>query len=447
MREAHPLERAVGMAYYASDANGVGGRLRAEPAAFRVREVGDVDPAPLSADTGDYPHLVLRVTLRNWDTNDFANRLAGALAVSRERIGWAGTKDKRAVTTQLFSVRLPDRGPDALPDVAGAEIAPVGRLGRALQFGDLAGNEFEVVVAHPTAPGQTDAVTAELVDLAGERGDPDRPRVGVPNYFGQQRFGSRRPVTHEVGRRILRGDWAGAVLAYVGNPHEAEREVTREARRYVDETRDWAGAVERFPDGLRFERTLCDALAGVDGDPSPGDYRDALARLPRNLRRLFVHAVQSAVFNRVVSERLARGLPLSSPVAGDVICFTEERAGMRVPDPDRAQRVSEDRVETARRHCERGRAYVTAPLVGTDTDLGGGEPGAIEQSVLDDAGVSRGDFDRPDPYDAAGTRRAVLCVTEQTVTRDPLTFSFSLPRGSYATVVLREYLKAAPTDY
>ncbi|MFC7021116.1 MULTISPECIES: tRNA pseudouridine(13) synthase TruD [Haloarcula] len=471
MRPAHPLERAVGMEYYVSDADGVGGRLRASPEDFRVREIEAFETQPVDADTGAYPHLVFRAELENWETNDFASALSDRLGISRERVSWAGTKDKRAVTTQLFSVTGVDAGD--LPALDGATIDVVGRAGRPILFGDLAGNAFEIVVRDADRPETAPSVLADLHALSG--GDesvdgetlPEDPvTVGVPNYFGQQRFGSRRPVTHEVGLAIVRESWEEAVLAYVGNPHEREPEATREARAYVDETRDWAGALERLPRALGYERSMCHTLV-ENGGETPADFREALETLPTNLQTLFVNAAQSYVFNRVLSARLERGLPFDRPVAGDVVCFADSEvrrtstaasgrspeagaapADLALPDPDRIQRVTESRLRTVERHCERGRAFVTAPLVGTETELADGDPGDIERAVLEDVGVEPADFDLPGAFDSTGTRRAVLVRTDLGVEREgaDLTFSFALPKGSYATVLLREFRKGDPDE-
>ena len=447
MRRAQSVERAVGMEYYASDADGTGGRLRDEPADFRVRELEAFETEPLGADPDAYPHLVVRVRLRGWETNDFANRLASRLGISRERVSWAGTKDRHAITTQLFSVDGID--PDDLPDIPRAECEPVGRAGRPILFGDLAGNAFEVRVREPDEPGNADAITDQLQSFAGvdEDGRPENGGTGttvaVPNYFGHQRFGSGRPVTHEVGLAVARGDWEDAVMAYVGRPSEREPERSRQARAFVAETRDWAAALDRFPGHLRHERAMLHRLA--DGDDDPGDFRAALETTPENLQRLFVNAAQSYAFNLMLSARLERGLPFHRPVAGDVVCFADSDgpAGLAVPDQDRTQRVTEDRVEAVRRHCRRGRAFVTAPLVGTDTTFAGGEPGEIERSVCETVGLEPAMFDLPGAFGSTGTRRAVLVRTA--VEREhPLRFSFALPRGSYATVLLREYLKVDP---
>ena len=447
MREAHPVERAVGIERFVSDAAGVGGRLRASPEDFRVREIERFDAEPLDADPGSYPYLLVRATLREWDTNDFAKRLSDELGISRERVSWAGTKDKYAVTTQLFTLRKVD--PGALADVSiyEAEIELVGRTGRGLAFGDLAGNEFEIAVREPESPDRAAEIRAQLADFGGG----SEGTVGVPNFFGQQRFGSRRPVTHEVGLRVVRGEWEEAVRAYVANPYETEPEDSQRARREVAEAfdeRDWRAAREATPERLGFERAMLDALIESGGD-RPEDFRAALEAVPSNLQRLFVNAAQSYAFNRVLSERLARGLPFDRPVAGDVACFAETVDGVALPDPDREQRVTGSRVETVARHCERGRAFVTAPLVGTETELAEGEPGEIERAVLADLDLSPGDFDLPGEFHSTGTRRAVLVRTGLATDgadpgSDALTFDFALPKGSYATVLLREFIKNDP---
>jgi len=493
LRVAHPSERAVGMEHYVSDVDGTGGRLRTSPDAFRVREIERIDPEPIDADPGAYPHVVIRATLRSWDTNDFASTLSDRMGISRKRVHWAGTKDKRAVTTQLFSIdgvdpaavpgtgyrgsgtdlgEEPDRreetdrgdgtdytdetGPGGIDE---AEIELLGRLGRSIELGDLVGNEFEITITDPERPENVDPITNSLAafaagDLPGDSSEDATKSVAVPNYFGQQRFGSRRPITHAVGLAIVRGEWREAVRIYVGDGYDSEPDSSQEARAVAGECMtdgDWAGALDAMPNRLGYERTLLHALdrqetAGEDTE-NEAAFREALEDLPENLQRMFVHAAQSYAFNAILSQRLERGLPFHEPVAGDVVCFTDADApeDLSLPDTDRLQRVTEDRVDTIARHCERGRAFVTAPLVGTDTDLGDGEPGEIERSVLDDLDLTNDAFDLPDPFGSTGTRRAITVRTDLTVDGgDDPRFTFALPKGSYATVLLREYLKVDP---
>ncbi len=446
MREAQPFEQTVGIAYYVSEAAGTGGRLRTEPEDFRVRELEAFDTEPVGSDRAAYPHLVVRATLRNWDTNDFAGALSNRLGISRERVSWAGTKDKRAVTTQLFSVDGVE--PGELPDLADVEYDVIGRAGRPILFGDLAGNGFEVTIRDPKRRDTAAVITETLAEFAGQvnaDGGED-VTVAVPNYFGQQRFGSRRPVTHKVGLAVVRGKWQDAVLAYVGNPNEREPAETQEARTFVDETRDWAGGLDRFPRHLGYERSMLQCLAERDNEPA--DFRAALETVPTNLQQLFVNAAQSYLFNRILSERLTRGLPFERPVTGDIVCFADRDAppGLALPDQQRTQRVSGDRLDSVIRHCRRGRAFVTAPLVGTETRFAEGEPGEIERTVLEESGIAPADFDLPGRFHSEGTRRAVQVRTRLELDEEPLTASFRLPRGSYATVLLREYLKTDPAE-
>lgn len=483
MRESHSREQAVGIEWYVSDTDGIGGRLRGHPEDFRVREREQFQMSPLDAESGSYPYLVIRATLRGWDTNDFAQALSEAIGISRQRVSWAGTKDKHAVTTQLFALR--DVHPKDLPDLRDAEITPIGRAGRSLSFGDLAGNEFVIRVrdSRLTTTPDTDepdasrlaSTTAELREFAG--GGPgaetmtasdgsqatDSSTVGVPNFFGHQRFGSLRPITHEVGLHLLRDDPKGAVLAYTGSPFESEPPDSQRARERVEreadrETPDWTAALRVMPDRLQYERAmlhrLVEAPEGTFADDAAADniWWDALAAVPENLGRLFVNAAQSYLFNRILSERLADDLPFHRPVEGDVCCFVEtvetDRGRIRVPETDRLQRVTSDRVDIMTRHCQRERAFVTAPLVGTDTDLGGGEPGEIERGILSDVGVRPADFDLRDPYGSTGTRRSILvrsALTLESTESDPV-FRFGLPSGAYATTLLREYMKTDPAD-
>jgi len=414
------VDADLGLDWYATDAPGVGGRLKERDEDFRVVERADFP----YADEGK--HAVLRVTLRGYETHEFARDLSDALGASRKRVSWAGTKDKNAVTTQLFTVADVSRDETENVSLSGASIEYLGRSHQYVSLGDLLGNDFEVRLRDADAPDNADAV-ADGMDAFG----------GVPNLFGHQRFGSRRPVTHLVGERILDEDFRGAVDAYLVESFDAEPDPTRQARERLADERDYDAALNYFPDYLGYEKALLNALAeGKEG-------RDVLDALPHNLRRMFVNAVQSRVFNLVLRERHEAGLRFDRAYAGDVVCFSEGDE-VRVPDTSNTQRVTESNVDAVNRHVERGRAFVTAPLVGTETVFADCEQGEIERRVLDRVGVTRDDFDRDDEYASEGTRRAVLLDPDLSYERDgdDVLFVFFLPRGSYATVVLREFTKS-----
>lgn len=149
-------------------------RLRASPEDFVVEEEDGF------AASGAGEHLLLRVRRRGMNTAFAAREIAQWAGVPESAIGYAGLKDRHALTTQRFSVHLPGR--DA-PDVAGLharglEVLAADRHARKLPRGALAGNRF--VLALREADGAPDAVAARLRAIAAR---------GVPNYFGEQRFG------------------------------------------------------------------------------------------------------------------------------------------------------------------------------------------------------------------------------------------------------------------
>lgn len=420
----------MGMRYYVSSADGIGGRLKGEPADFRVIERPGLDCRPVDADTGDYPYLVVEATATERDTNGVIEAIARAMDVPPQAVGVAGTKDANAVTTQWVSIRTNRCDPPASLD--GIELEAVGRLGRQLEFGDHAGNRFEVVVREATDGGRIEAVADALT---GEDG-----RTTVPNFFGHQRFGARRAITHVVGNQLLSGEYRQAVETYLtaSSPHEPER--TRRARQAVADalaSDDLEGAAAALPGYLTYEQRLVDAMADADGDP----HRAAIEALPWSLVRMFVHAVQSHVFNELVSERLRRGISLVEPQVGDTVCFVDDAGRV---DTERAQPVTARRLDTARRHCDRGRAVVVGPLVGPETPAFEGPVGRCYEAVLGGLGLSRETFADVAVTDVETVWRPLALSTELSIGTWPPTFAFALPPGSYATVVLREFLKVDP---
>jgi len=274
---------------FLSSADGIAGRLRATPEDFAVAERELLPP-----EATDGRHMIVRVTVRNRETNLLVRDLARALGVRPRAIGFAGTKDKRAVTTQLMSVRAT---PEAIAAVAlpGVTLEPLHHTVKPLRLGQLRGNRFTIRVADAVEPESH--VPAILAELAGR----------FPNYFGVQRFGASRPVTHLVGEALLRGDWQHAVETYISAPAteaadaSEARAAAEAARTHYRDTGDLPGTLEALPGHLLFERQLVGHLLR-----QPDDWQGALQRLPPNLQQMFIHAAQSALFNAMVAQRLAQ---------------------------------------------------------------------------------------------------------------------------------------------
>jgi tRNA pseudouridine13 synthase len=185
---------------------------------------------------------------------------------------------------------------------------------------------------------------------------------------------------------------------------------------------------------------------------NPDDYSGAFNVLPRNIQRIFVHAYQSYLFNKILCQRIKDGLPLNRAVEGDIVCF-RNKAGL--PDTSRLQEVTSTNIDGMNNLIKRNRAFVTAPLIGYQTEFSSGKPGEIEKKIFDETGLSTEDFKVPSTPELAskGVRREILLHTEPSFKADEdelnpgkskAVLDFTLPKGSYATTLLREYMKVNP---
>jgi len=358
--------------------------------------------------------------------------IASNLHISRRAVMFAGTKDKRAITTQLFCINAPPEAVLSLsiPDV---EVLSAYRSRRKIEIGDLIGNRFriflsDVVVDEGELKRNLGSVTAKI-DSEG----------GFPAFFGVQRFGAQRPVTHIVGRYIVKGDFRGAVHAYTGNPSDREAEDVREARRFVDDTEDYAAALKIYPRHLTFEREMLEHLAA-----QPGDYAGALKRLPKNLLMMFVHAYQAYMFNLAVSERIGRGIGLAEPDVGEIIIPIDRND---LPYHERPMTVTEANRELMARRIKERRGFISSVLFGSESEFSGGRMGEIEREIVEKEGLKREDFIIPQirEISSKGHRREILAPVsglKWKVEDGGVWFEFELTKGNYATVLLREYMKS-----
>jgi len=318
-------------------------RLRSVPEEFCVDEI------PLYRPSGEGEHTFLQVEKRGRTTEDVAHSLARFAGARVRDVGYAGRKDRDALTTQWLSA--PGLSPERAREftLPGVRVLDAVRHAHKLRTGHLRGNRFRIVVRD---------IAVEACDAAIERLEAIR-RIGMPNRFGAQRFG-RDGRNAERGRRILAG--------------EGGREDRRSAR-------------------------------------------------------FLISALQSAVFNAVLEEREA---PLDEVELGEVAmvhasggCFVVEDLALELP---------------------RARAFeisATGPIFGTKVLAPQGESGLRERRVLERFEVSPGELRVPRGVRLRGARRALRVRPEFAVAErcaDGLLLRFSLPPGSYATVLLEELL-------
>jgi tRNA pseudouridine13 synthase len=424
--ECHTRERDLGFEVFYTETPGIEGRLRDTPEDFRVEEISEFPP-----ESGDGRFTIAKVTSNNWETNRLIRRLSRNLHISRNRIGFAGTKDKRAVTTQLMSFEAPLEEVVSI-HMPGVDIFDAYRARRKITIGDLVGNAFELRVVDCSARDE------QLEESIKNVLAPLQELGGFPNYFGIQRFGSLRPVTHTVGKQIISGDFEGAVRTYVATPTSWEMEESRDARKRLHEEWDFESALSYFPQRLTFERVIIGHLVEY-----PDDYSGALKRLPTNLQMMFVHAYQSYMFNRILSERIRRNMPLNSPLVGDVVLpMTKDW----IPDHRSFVPVTEENVDLVSKQVSEGKAFVSGVLFGSESEFAEGEMGSLERSVVESEGLKGEDFIVPEisHCNSKGSRRELICRFwdfSSSVDGDTATFRFKLGRGCYATSLLREFLK------
>ncbi len=424
------MEEKVGIELFYTDTPGVGGRLKKYPEDFVVKEILEMD----FTDDGE-GYTIARVISRNWETNRLVKELARRLNIDRDKIAFAGTKDKRAITEQWMSFETEPKKVEKL-DIRRVEIKDIQTSHRSLHIGAHRGNGFEVMIRDMEVDEQ------EVIERESSTGEKIKEKGGFANWFGLQRFGIIRPITHEVGKKIVEGDYQGAVNKYVANPIDGEDEECYQARKFLEDTWDIEEALDRYPEALTFEKGMLRKLR-EDQD----DYVSALRSLPHNLLMMFVHAYQSYLFNRIVSERLKRGIPIDDVRVGDIILPTKRNG---LPNKDTPVDVTEDNVDKVSKMVKRGKAFVSAPLFGYHSRFSEGEQGEIEREIIvEEEDVLREDFVIPEisSISSTGSRREMFAPVRDLdwkMEGGGLNLSFELNKGSYATTLLREFMKLPP---
>lgn len=428
--------------YLTADLPGVGGRIKVHDADFGVDEI------PLYTPCGHGGHTYVRIEKTGIPTFEAVRRVARALGIDPRTVGYAGLKDAHAVTTQTFSLGdVPPAEVERL-DVPGVRVLSVDRHTNKLKVGHLRGNRFTIRIRDAARIRDADGVQETERDPGISPGTPSEPvlpaaqaildiltRHGVPNYYGEQRFGLRGD-THLLGYALVRKDDEAFIQRFVGMPHPAESPRVREARSLF-EAGDLQASWQAWPRHMDAERRVLRTLLDRPDDP-----RRAIRALPNRMRKFYVSAYQSALFNEVLAHRLAgdhqgrdgaaeRHGALGRLVRGDLAYIHGKGAVFVVEDPD-AEQGRADRIEIS----------PSGPLYGYKVTLAQGAPGEVEQRVLADQDLELDDW-RLRGLKLKGARRPLrFPLREAELSYDQgLLLSFVLPPGCYATAVLREIVK------
>ncbi len=439
------IERDLGIEIYATKTSGLGGSIKQTPEDFIVKEIlvnghkAEILPSAPSSLEGKGRYLVCILVKNNLDNILTIRTIAKKLGISERRIQIAGIKDKKAVTAQHISIeniRLKKLERIHRDDI---RIIPL-HYSPTMIFPHMSfGNNFTITIR-----GINQTYTS-IQEKAQKILEELKLFNGVPNFFGHQRFGTIRPITHLVGKAIAKNNFEEATFYFLAKPSLHEHPESRKARQQLMETRNFNEALSKFPYRLVYERQMISHLANHQKD-----YFGAFKRLPQRLARLFLQAYQSYLFNRFLSHRLMQGISIDEPQLGDYVVNTD-RYGLPTNSYTLATQQNLKDLQKAVKNKE---MYVAIPLVGFKQATSAGQQGEIEQKILEEEDIKLEDF-RVSSFPRMGAKGGLRAVITPIIdlniqmaekdglnqNRKSLKLNFTLHRGCYATVMLREFMK------
>jgi tRNA pseudouridine13 synthase len=399
-----------------SDFEPLPGLLKADYTDFVVEEI------PLYPLDGAGTHTFFLLEKAGLSTDQAVRDIARALNLPRHDIGFAGLKDARAVTRQWMSVEHVDAERIAGLQIPRLRVLETSHHRNKLRLGHLRGNAFTIKVRQ-TQPERL----AELQDALAKL-----TRLGVPNYFGEQRFGYRGD-TWKIGGAIVADQIDEAVDLILGRPGPADHGNVRRARELYEHG-EYLAAARAWPALFKTERRALKTLARTTEKKLR-----AFAGIDKSTRLFYISAYQSYLFNQVLVARLPTGL--GQLWDGDLAWIHASEAVFHV-ESTATEQPRADALEIS----------PTGPVLGYRTTQPTGPAGALEDRVLAAAGVSREAF-RQNWVRAKGHRRPLRFPVANShialgadARGEYLELRFTLPRGCYATAVMRELVQAAGSD-
>lgn len=397
--------------YLTASIPGIGGRIKTRPEDFVVDEM------PLYPAAGEGTHTYFRIEKTGLATMHAVQQIARALGRPTHDIGYAGLKDADALTRQWLSIEHVDPARVQAIEVPRVRVVEVTRHVNKLKLGHLGGNRFLIKV-RDVDPARVDEARATMEVLV---------RRGMPNYFGAQRFGARGD-TGEIGRAMLHNDFAEALALILGRPGPRDYGQVRRARELF-EAGDYEAAARTWPYPFFNEKRLCRMILKYKGNAER-----IFRAVDKQMRRFYISAYQSLLFNQIVASRLET---IDRLMAGDLAWKHANGAVFKVEDPA---------VEQPR--CDAFEISPTGPLFGHRMSRPEGEPGRMERALIESEGINPDEWRESPTHKVRGGRRPVRFRPQDaavTAGRDDaglyIELAFQLEPGCYATTVLREVCK------
>jgi tRNA pseudouridine13 synthase len=382
-------------------------KLKQSPDDFVVEERTDVVPEAI----GDFAFYRLEKT--GWTTHDALNALRRRWQIDWRRVGYGGLKDRHARTTQFLTIF---RGPRRNLTHERIEVTYLGQVTEPFASNHIRANRF-MIVLRALAAGAGEGIARALGEVL---------HVGLPNYFDDQRFGSVGEGDSFVAREMVFGRFEEALRLALVAPYEHDRAAEkREKEILLRHWGNWPACKAELPRG--HARSLVDYLSH-----HPTDYRGAVARLRPELQGLYLAAYQSHLWNRILARWLTTRLP-----SDRLVTVRQKRSGVPAP-----RDVPPELVESWR--------SLRLPLPSARLKA---DPEADLQSIVDavlaEEGLTLARMKIPGlqkPF--FSKRERVGCVDpaglnwefapdERHAGKKKLTLRFELPRGSYATILVK----------
>lgn len=382
-------------------------KLKQQPEDFQVEELTDVIPAG----QGDFALYLLEK--RGWSTPDALAAIRRRWQIEPRRLSYGGLKDRHAWTKQYLTIF---RGPRRGLQHHGVRVEYLGQVPAAYASSDIRANRFRITLR---------AMQSE--EIGSALGTLDEVRAeGVPNYFDDQRFGSVSAGGEFIARLLVLGRFEDALRLALSAPYEHDRAPAKKEKALLRSAwGDWATLKERLPRG--HARSLVDYLLH-----HPADFRGAVARLRPELRGLYLSAYQSHLWNRLLARWLQHHCRPDQLVAGAL--RLGELPMHRHLDPAQLRELRE----------------LSLPLPSARTKLEPDDPRlAVVREVLAEEGLELRQLQVKgirELFFSKGERAALCLPTELVHETGPdehhagqqrLTLAFDLPRGSYATLVVK----------
>ena len=385
------LDSQIGIAVYSTGFTGIGGKIRNEPEDFQVSEI--ISEKALNSINDNEGYAVYKLKKKKIDTN---HALSGIFRKKGVRLKALGLKDASAITEQF--VCSANKG-KAIQNFSTDKysLEKIGFVKKPLSKKDMISNHFKIKIS-------------EFSDNLSSFAESDK----ILNFYGYQRFGSKRPVTHLIGKAILQRDFKKAVELILSFTSPYDSKENTEIREKLSDKENYVKYFEQIPRQMDIERIVLKEMIEHD------DPLRAIRAIQISLRRFYIQAYQSFLFNQSLSSAFSDGENLFEAQSNDICFDLHGIIGKYVKGLDQ---------------------HLALPFVGYSYYKKTRFDYQISK-ILEQEEINPKDFfikEMQEVSSEGGFRQAAIHCSDYS--SNETTVEFSLSRGSFATILLREVMK------